>query len=285
MNFFDSGVYLNIILPFVTYARPVMEIFLLFLIIYILLYSLRGTRESNMLLGLVMVLVVFTSLVRALNFEVLAWLMDSIWVAVPTLLIVIFQPELRKAFARIGSNPFSQGLKKREVIAEVVTAVEDMSQSKTGALIVFEGKIGMRSLINDSIKLDSRISAPIIESIFYPNSPLHDGAIIIQNDRIAAARVILPLSRDENLSRTMGTRHRAALGITEENDSVVIIVSEENGFISVAYQGVIQRGLSVQNLEKRLEELLLKQNSTTATMLGLHNSPASGAPEEEDKND
>ena len=160
-----------------------------------------------------------------------------------------------------------------------------MSQSKTGALIVVEGKIGMGSLINDSIKLDSRISAPIIESIFYPNSPLHDGAIIIQNDRIAAARVILPLSRDENLSRTMGTRHRAALGITEENDSVVIIVSEENGFISVAYQGVIQRGLSVQNLEKRLEELLLKQNSTTATMLGLHNSPASGAPEEEDKND
>ena len=97
--------------------------------------------------------------------------------------------------------------------------------------------------------------------------------------------MILPLSRDENLSRTMGTRHRAALGITEENDSVVIIVSEENGFISVAYQGVIQRGLSVQNLEKRLEELLLKQSSATATMLGLQSVPDSSEPEEEDKNE
>ncbi len=265
----DSSFINQVIIPLVTYVRPVLEVFLLFLIIYGLMYSLRGTRGANMLLGLVLVLVVFTALVRALSFEVLSWLMEAIWVVVPTLLIVIFQPELRRAFAHIGSNPFSTGNKKREAIAEVITAVENMGKTHTGALIVFEGKIGMQSLVNDAIKLDIKLNSLIIESIFYPNSPLHDGAVIIRDDRIVAARAILPLSRDENLSRTMGTRHRAALGVTEENDCVVIIVSEETGGISVAYQGGIQRDLTNTELERRLHELLLRKVESTRTLLDI----------------
>ena len=261
LDFLDSPLIKNYLIPAVTYVQPVMEIFLLFVIIYLLLRSLKGTRGANMLMGMGLVLIVFTTLVKAMDFEVISWLMDMIWVAVPTLLIVLFQPELRRAFAHLGSNPFSQISRKREAIGEVLLAVEEMSRSHTGALIVFEGRIGMQSLIDDSIRLDIKLNSLIIESIFFPNSPLHDGAIIIRNDRIVAARAILPLSRDENLSRTMGTRHRAALGVTEENDCVVVIVSEETGDISVAYQGAIQRELSRQELTKRLHELLLRSNT------------------------
>ncbi len=239
--------------------QPLMEMLLLAAIIYLLFYSLRGTRGSNMLWGIALVLVVFTTLVWLLNFSVVLWLMGRIWLVVPTLLIVVFQPELRRFFAHLGSNPFSQLSRRREGIGEVIQAVEEMSRSRTGALIVFEGRIGMQNLINDSIALDIKLNSLIIESIFYPNSPLHDGAMVIRNDRIVAARAILPLSRDENLSRTMGTRHRAALGITEENDCVVVIVSEETGGISVAFSGGIQREMTVPELSRRLHELLLRE--------------------------
>ncbi len=240
IDLFNFSILEGDVLPIGVYLRSLLELFFLFIIVYSLLYSLRGTRGANMLLGLGLVLVVFTLTVQALNLEVLSWVMNRIWLVVPTLLIVIFQPELRRGFAHIGSNPFSYGFKKREIIAEVISAVEDMARQRIGALIVFEGKIGMQSLVNDSIKLDVKLNNLLIKSIFFPNSPLHDGAVIIRGNRIVAARVILPLSRDENLSRTMGTRHRAALGVTEENDCVVVIVSEETGSISIAYQGGIR---------------------------------------------
>lgn len=261
MNMLAIGSLMGALETVAEILQPLMEMMLLAAIIYLLFYSLRGTRGSNMLWGIALVLVVFTTVVWLLNFSVVLWLMGRIWLVVPTLLIVVFQPELRRFFAHLGSNPFSQLSRRREGIGEVIQAVEEMSRSKTGALIVFEGKIGMQNLINDSIGLDIKLNALIIESIFYPNSPLHDGAMVIRNDRIVAARAILPLSRDENLSRTMGTRHRAALGITEENDCVVVIVSEETGGISVACSGGIQRDLSVPELSRRLHELLLRETA------------------------
>lgn len=257
-EFLDFSVFYNNILPGVAYIRPLVEVLLLFGIIYLLLYSLRGTRGSSMLLGLVMVLVVFTALVRAAGLEVLSWLMETIWLVVPTLLIVIFQPELRRAFAHIGSTPFSLRVKKQELIAEVITAVKNMSESRTGALIVFEGNIGLQSFITPAVNLDAKLNSLLIETIFFPKSPLHDGAMIIRNDKIVAAGAILPLSKDESLSRTLGTRHRAGLGVTDENDCVVVIVSEETGSISIAYQGGIQRDLTIIELTRRLHELLLK---------------------------
>ena len=278
LKFWETDFFIGYIHPALGYAPVVLEIFLLFLIIYTLLYSLRGTRGSNMLLGLAFVLVFFTGAVRALNFEVLSWLASAVLMAVPTLLIVIFQPELRRAFAHIGTNPFSQRVKQKEVITEIVTAVDNMARTRTGALIVFEGKIGMRQLINEAVRLDCRVTSLLLESIFFPNSPLHDGATVIRNDRIVAARVILPLSRDENLSRTMGTRHRAALGISEDTDAVVIIVSEETGSVSLAYRSGIQRELSVNDLEKRLYELLLQQRSLSETLLGFDPESTSGTP-------
>jgi len=155
-----------------------------------------------------------------------------------------------------------QGKKRREFIGELVAAVRDMSRRKCGALIVIERRIKLQMLIDDSIPLDVKVNALILESIFYPNSPLHDGAVIIRDDRILAARVILPLTRAEHISRRLGTRHRAALGISEESDAVSVIVSEETGSISIAYRGNFHRDLSMPQLEQLLEKLIIQRDDS-----------------------
>jgi len=241
--------------------KMIFEVFILTLIIYKLLYYLRGARGSSVLAGVIILLIGMGLLSSHFHLDVISWLMDKLLATFGVAMVIIFQPELRRAFAQLGSFSFFQGRRRREVISELVAAAGNMGKRKCGALIVVERRIGLQNLVDDAVKLDIKVNAMVLESIFFPNSPLHDGAIIIRNDRIVAARAILPLSRDENLSRTMGTRHRAALGVTEENDCVVVIVSEETGDISVAYQGAIQRELSRQELTKRLHELLLRSNT------------------------
>ncbi|WP_176012376.1 diadenylate cyclase CdaA [Victivallis sp. Marseille-Q1083] len=242
------------------YLGPALEVFIIFYIIYVTLHYLRGTRGSNVLAGIVVVLLLLTILSDWAKFEVINYLLNGVWSLLAVALIVIFQPELRRAFAQVGSYAFLKRSRKKETITELVAAVLNMSRRRTGAIIVIERKIGMRSIVEDAVKLDIKLNALIIESIFYPNSPLHDGAVIIRNDRIVAARAILPLSRDDNISRTMGTRHRAAIGITEETDAVVVVVSEETGNISIACRGVIHRDITADNLQKRLNDLLILQN-------------------------
>ena len=238
-------------------ARAVVEFLLIAFVIYKVLYYLRGTRAVNVLAGLIVAFLALSILANSLGLTVLRWLLDSFMSLMAFTIIVIFQPELRRAFAQLGSYTFFQRNRKRETINELVSAVSQMSSRRTGAIIVVERRIGMRAIVEDAIKLDSKLNSWLIQSIFYPNSPLHDGAIIVRNDRIVAARAILPLSRDANLSRTMGTRHRAALGITEETDAVVVVVSEETGDMSVACRGVIMRGLSEKSLENELNKLLM----------------------------
>ncbi len=243
-----------------TGLRPALEVAILAFLIYKVLYFMRGTRGAYVLSGLITALLALTILASALHLEVIGWLVGSFWSILATAVIVIFQPELRRAFAQLGTYTVLRGKRQREVIGEIVTAVVNMAERKCGALIVVERRIGLRALEDDSVRLDIRVNSMVIESVFFPNSPLHDGAIIIRDNRIVAARVILPLPRSgADISQRLGTRHRAAMGISEESDAVVVVVSEETGVISVCCRGVLKRNLDPAHLEAYLENLIITE--------------------------
>lgn len=248
---------IDLIAEFSVSIRSVVEIAILSFLIYKALYYLRGARGSYVLAGMIIVLVVLTVLSNRLKLEVITWLLGGFWVSFAPAVIIIFQPELRRAFAQLGSYTFFQGRRRREVIGELVLAAQAMSKRRYGSLIVVERRIGMQAIVDDSIKLDIKVNSMVLESIFFPNSPLHDGAVVIRDGRIIAARAILPLTRTENISRRLGTRHRAALGISEETDAVAIVVSEETGIISIACRNSLYRDLSVSEFESYLEKLLI----------------------------
>ena len=254
--------------------RAVIQIGVLFLMIYAVLYYLRSTRGAMVITGLFILGIFLAVIVRVegLNFDVLAYILDMFGNSLFVAMLIIFQPELRRALAQLGSYIARQGRQRREVVAEIVAAVTAMSRRKCGALIVVERRFNLQTLIDDSIPLDIKINALVLESIFFPNSPLHDGAVIIRNNRIVAARVILPLTRAEHVSRHLGTRHRAALGISEESDAVTIVVSEETGFISLAYRGIFHRDTDPAELQELLEQLVVLKDdgelSETVKLLG-----------------
>lgn len=238
------------------YLRICAEVGILFFFIYSGLYYLRGTRGSHILAGLLIALIMLTIAADLLEFEVIKWLLNGLWTIFAIALIVIFQPELRRAFAQLGSRSFMKKMKKKETINEVVTAVINLANQRVGALIVFEREIGMRTIINNAIPLDSRLNHYLIESMFHTKSPLHDGGMIIRNNTIIAAHCIFPLTHDSELQKTLGTRHRAAIGITEETDAVAVVVSEETGLISLACRGRLKRDVSPDKLSRFLNSLL-----------------------------
>ena len=233
------------------------EIGILAYVIYKIMYYVRGTRGSSILAGVVVLSIVLSLLAKYFHLYIITWLLDGFWAIFGLAVVVIFQPELRRAFAQLGSLSVWQGRKRREVVSEIVAAVQDMARRKCGALIVIEKSIGLQNYVDDGVKLDMKIHSMVLESIFFPNSPLHDGAVVVRDDRIVAARVILPLTRAENISRRLGTRHRAALGIAEETDAVTVIVSEETGAVSVAYRGALHRDLSIEELNSYLDKLVM----------------------------
>ena len=242
------------------YLRPTLEVGLIAFLIYKVLYFMRGTRGAYVLTGLITVLLGLSIASDALKFEVINWLIEGFWGILATAVIVIFQPELRRAFAQLGSYTFLRGKRQREVIGEIVAATVDMSRRKCGALIVFERRIGLRTFEEDAVRLDIKVNAMVLESIFFPKSPLHDGAVIIRDNRIVAARVILPLTRSTaGFLQRLGTRHRAAMGIAEETDAVVVVVSEETGVISICTRGTLRRNLTPEKLEESLEKLIITE--------------------------
>ena len=233
----------------VDYLKMALEIFILTVVIYKTLHYLRGARGASVLAGITIALLALTWLSKQLRLDVLNWLLTGIWGTVGAAVVIIFQPELRRAFAQLGSFSFFKGKRQREVLTEIVNAATNMARRKCGALMVIERRIGLQNLVDDSVKLDIKVNAMILESIFYPNSPLHDGAVIIRDDRIVAARAILPLTRAENISIRLGTRHRASLGISEETDADVIVVSEETGNISFVKGGQVKRISNINELK------------------------------------
>jgi diadenylate cyclase len=231
------------------------QIALLYLAIYWILYYLRNTKGAQVFVGIFIIAVVIGMGVKQLHFTVLGYLAELIVNSLFIAILIIFQPELRRALAQLGSIQLFQSKKKQEIIVEIVTAACDMARKKCGAIIVIERNIKLQNYIDDAIALDAKLHYLLLESIFFPNSPLHDGAVIIRNDKILAARAILPLT--EKISRDLGTRHRAAIGISEDCDAVTVVVSEETGTISLTYRGNIHRDLASRDLENLLEKLLI----------------------------
>ncbi|MBQ4106944.1 MAG: diadenylate cyclase CdaA [Lentisphaeria bacterium] len=236
----------------------VLEIAIIAWLIYLLLRVLRGTRAIYILIGLVILMFLIGFVAHVMNFGIIERLLEEARMGLILGLLVLFQPELRRALAQLGSYSFWHGKQQRETIGETVSAAIEMSRRKCGALIVFERRISLNSLEEDTVRLDCKVNSMLLQSIFFPRSPLHDGAVLIRDNRIVAARVILPLPRGKiSLNTRIGTRHRAAIGITEETDAVVLVVSEETGVISIATGGLLKRDLLPDQLEEVLRRLII----------------------------
>jgi diadenylate cyclase len=234
----------------------VIDIFLVTVIIYEFLALIKGTRAAPMLIGVAaLALIVYLS--RLGELATLNWLFSTVLPYAVFALIVVFAAEIRHALARLGRTlTFSRALASDDAYDDIALAANLFSQNQTGALIVIEREIGLRTYIESGVPLDARLSYDLLATIFRPSAPLHDGAVIIQKDRIAAAACFLPLSMNPVLSTQLGTRHRAGIGVTEETDAVAVIVSEETGGISLAVAGKIERDLTIEQLRDRLGTLL-----------------------------
>jgi diadenylate cyclase len=235
----------------------ILDILLVAVLIYQFLMLIRGTRAAPMLLGVAVVALGFY-VARLGELSTLNWLLSTLLPYVVFALIVVFQSELRHALANLGRRlTFSRALSSEmDAYDDIVLAANLFSQNQTGALMVIEREIGLRTYIESGVPLDARLSYDLLATIFRPSAPLHDGAVIIQKDRIAAAACFLPLSMNPVLSTQLGTRHRAGIGITEETDAIAVIVSEETGAISLAVAGNIERELTVEQLREKLSGLL-----------------------------
>ena len=239
--------------------RDALDIALVSFLIYELLLLIRGTRAVQMALsGGFLIGLFFLS--EWLQLETVNWLIRNLAAYVVVAIIVLFQSDIRRALAHFGRAPFFRYFERAtstdETLEELVTAATTLSARRIGAIIVVERQIGLRNYIEGGIPLDATVTYDLMATIFQPGSPLHDGATIVQGDRVAAAACFLPLSVNPRVSRELGTRHRAAIGLTEENDAVAIVVSEETGIISLAIAGDLERGLSADALRLRLRALL-----------------------------
>jgi diadenylate cyclase len=235
----------------------ILDIVLVAILIYQFLVLVRGTRAAPMLVGVAALGLAFY-FARLGELRTLNWLLSTLLPYVVFALIVVFQSEIRHALANLGSriSLMRTSSSVADVYDDIVLAANLFAQNQTGALIVIEREIGLRTYIESGVALDARLSYDLLATVFRPSAPLHDGAVIVQRDRIAAAACFLPLSMNPVLSTQLGTRHRAAIGITEETDAVAVIISEETGTISVAVAGSIERELTVERLRERLSALL-----------------------------
>src|SRR5690348_15235947 len=230
----------------------IVDILVVAFLVYQALMVVRGTRAGHILLGISFMVLLYALAVWA-GLEALRSVLNFIVPYLGLAIIVLFQSEIRRTLARIGRKGWlSAGFRSSESIHEIVLAVEQLADQKTGALIVLERDIGLRTFVESGVPLEARISRDLLLSIFQPGLPLHDGAVIVQKDRIAAAACFLPLTTSPVLSRNLGTRHRAAIGITEETDCLSIVVSEETGRVSIAAAGELTLGLSIAALQDHI---------------------------------
>ncbi|PWU04661.1 MAG: TIGR00159 family protein [Terriglobia bacterium] len=230
------------------------DIIIVAFIVYQALMVVRGTRAGHILLG-ILIMVTLYGIAVWTGLEAVRSLLSFIVPYLGLAIIVLFQSEIRRTLARMGRKSWVKaGFRAPESIHEVVLAVEQLAAQKTGALIVLERDIGLRTFVESGVLLEARISRDLLLSIFQPGLPLHDGAVIIQKDRIAAAACFLPLTTNPTLSRALGTRHRAAIGITEETDCLAVVVSEETGRISIAGFGELLAGITVPELVEHINK-------------------------------
>ena len=236
--------------------KAIVEITILWIVFYQIMLFLRGTRAIQVLRGLIVLVFAFF-IFQILRLETLDWLMTHFFAISVIGILVIFQPEIRQGLAKLGQQKIFKGAlyeeELKEIIAQIVCAVDILSRKKTGALIAIEKEDSLKEYIESGVKIDSRISAELIQTIFTPNSLLHDGGLIIQNTRIIAAGCLFPLTEKPNLDRILGTRHRAAIGLTEQTDAIMVVVSEETGDISLCHSGSLLRDLDLEQLSEKLK--------------------------------
>lgn len=242
---------------------PIMKILLQVIVLaaayYYVFLFFRGTRGAQVLVGFVLVLVFLIGLTQLFDLEVLNWILRNFFVFLGVALLIIFQPEIRRALAELGKQPvFVVSAEKRTAIDHVIRATEILAEHRVGALIAVEREIGTRAIQETGVRVDARVTSGLLASIFFPHTPLHDGGVIIRGNSILAASCVFPISQKDELHKGLGTRHRAAIGLSEETDAVVIVVSEETGTISVCYRGRLSRGLDGARLKRFLSALLLK---------------------------
>ncbi len=239
-------------------VQDAVDIAVIAFLAYRTLDLIRGTRAARMLLGLGVVFLVFF-LSQAFDLYTVNWVLDTFLSSILLVIVVIFQSDIRRALTQVGSGPFFSGdhALQRGDVDEVVRAAVTMATKRMGGLVVFERDVGLSEYIEGGTTVDAAISRELILSVFLTSSPIHDGAVIISDRRIAAAGCFLPLTTNPNVSKALGTRHRAAIGVTEETDAVVVVVSEEDGRISLVTDGRLTRDLDAANLRDKLEQLLV----------------------------
>ena len=237
--------------------QDALDIGIIAFVIYRLIHMIRGTRAMQMIIGLVVVLLAYVSS-QMLGLFTLNWVLDNFLGSIILVIIVIFQSDIRRALTQVGTTPRFGGLDRidhRQVLDEITKAVVGLAGKRIGALIVLERDVGLNEYIEVGTRLDARVSKELLESVFIHHSPMHDGALVIQKGRATAARCFLPLGVDPNLSKALGTRHRAAIGLTEETDAVAIVISEEQGKVSLVVEGKVTQDLDGSHLRSSLQGL------------------------------
>ena len=256
--------------------RNIFDFVLVFIIVYVVLKLLRGTRAVPMVAGIVILALLYW-LAVAQDLATLEFVLRSAVLYIGVAIIVLFQSEIRQALIYFGNRlrfPFlrrQRGMLGETIYDEIVLAATTLASEKIGALIVIERNVGLRNLIDSGVSLDAKLSYDLLVTIFNPTTPLHDGAVVIQNERIAAASVFLPLTKNPGISRELGTRHRAAIGVTEGSDAISVVVSEETGLITFVENGKVKRNLDTTQLRKLLLEAVEipvaeSKRETTKTM-------------------
>lgn len=239
------------------------EILILAALLYFVFRLFKGTRGSSILTGLIILFGILYAVTGVSHLDVLNWILSKLMLYITLAVVVIFQPEIRRVLARLGRQPWrNNGISTQKNLVEpLLQCVKLLSKRKIGALIAIEREIGTRAIQDTGTKMNSAVSAELLSTIFFPHTPLHDGGVIISGDRICAAGCLFPLSQKEELSKMLGTRHRAAIGITEETDACVIVVSEETGAVSFAYNGRLRRGLEEDRLRRVLSSMLRRERT------------------------
>lgn len=237
--------------------QDVVDMLIIAFVVYQLGLLIRGTRAVQMIMGLVVLAAVYQG---AQYFELYTvnWILDSIGNVLLIIVVVVFQHDIRRMLTQVGTGPLFSGLPRvahGQVIEELTRAAVTLASRRIGALIVMAREVGLNEYMDGGTRVDAQVTKELIQSIFIPSSPLHDGALVIQHGRIVAAGCFLPLTTNPNVSKTLGTRHRAAIGLTEETDAVVIVVSEEEGKISLVREGRITRDLDAGILRSTLQQL------------------------------
>lgn len=240
-------------------AKGVFELLLIAVAFYYIMLFFYGTRGAQVLSGLVVLVVVMLVLTYLFRLDTLTWILQRFSVYLAVALLIIFQPEIRRALAELGKqhHVFSSAT-ERPVLDDIIKTVAMLAERKIGALIAIEREMSTKAVQETGTPIDSLLTPELLSSIFYPHTPLHDGGVIIREDRIVAAGCLFPLSQREELSKSLGTRHRAAIGLSEETDAIVLVVSEETGALSVAYKGRLRRAQDEQRLRRFLAAVLYR---------------------------